>query len=55
MASPSSTQIDFRPIVDQVGVINEHWQAPKLKDKQIFVDEMLLEGKHVSDFDRVLR
>ena len=33
MAGPSSTQIDFRPTVDTVDVINEPWQAPPFKSQ----------------------
>ena len=40
MAGPSSTQIDFRPTVSPVSVINEPWQAPHSKAKQICVEKM---------------
>ena len=38
-----------------MGVINEPWKAPHPKAKQICVEKMLPERKHVSDFDEVLK
>ena len=55
MAGLSSTQIDFRLAVDPVSVMNKPWQARHSKAKQICLEKMLLERKHASDFDQVLK
>ena len=53
MAGPLLTQIDLRLIADPVCVINDPWQASHPKAEQICHDEMLVERKHVSDFEQV--
>ena len=51
----SSTQIDLRPRVDLLGVIGVPWKAIHSKATQIHHEKMLLERKHVSDFEQVLK
>ena len=53
MAGPLSTQIDLRLSVDLADVINDPWQTSNSKAEQICHDEMLVERKHVSDFEQV--
>ena len=55
MASPTSTKIDLRSSLDPVGVINDPCQALHSKIKQIFLQKMLVERKHVSDFEQFLK
>ena len=50
-----STQIDLRPNPDLMGVIEVPWKAIHSKAKQNQHAKMLLERKHVSDFDQVLK
>ena len=55
MAGPLLTQIGLRLIADPVGVINDPWQASHPKAEQICHKEMLVERKHVSDFELFLK
>ena len=49
------TKIDLRPNPDLVGVIEVPWKAIHSKVKHICPEKMLLERKHVSDFEQVLK
>ena len=54
------TQSDLRPnpesgIPDLEGVIEVPWKAIHSKAEQIRHEKMLLERKHVSDFEQVLK
>ena len=55
MAGPPSTQIDLRLSLDLVDVINDPWLALHSKHKQTFLQKMLVERKHVSDFENFLK
>ena len=55
MVVPPSTKSDLRFSLDPVGVINEPQQTLHPKLKQIFLQKMLVERKHVSDFEQSLK
>ena len=55
MTGPLSTHIDLRSGWDPVGVINDLWQALHSKIEQIFLQKMLAERKHVSEFEQFLK
>lgn len=55
MAGPPSTQIDLKSRLDPVAVINDLWQALHSKIELIFLQKMLGERKHVSDFEQFLK
>jgi len=50
-----STQIDFRSNADLVGAIYVPWKAIHSKTEHICHKKMLLERKHVSDFEQILK
>ena len=53
IASAPSMQINLRPNTNPVGVINDQWEASHSKAEEIYLEKMLLERKHVSDFEQV--
>ena len=55
IAIAPSIQINFRPNANPVGVINDQWQASHSKAEEIYLEKMLLERKHVFDFEQVLK
>ena len=55
MAGPPLTQIDLRSSLDLVDVIKDTWQALHSKLKQTFLQKLLVERKHVSDFGQFLK
>ena len=55
IAYAPSIQINFRPTVNPVGVINDQRQASHSIAKETFLEKLLVERKHVSDFEQVLK
>ena len=55
MAGQPSTQTDIRSSFESVDVINNPWQALHSNIKQIFLQKMLAERKHISDFEQFLK
>ena len=55
IAIAPSIQINFRPNANPVGVINDQLQASHSKSEEICFEEMLLERKHLSGFEEVLK
>ena len=54
IAGPPSTKIDLRFSLDPENVINDPWQALHSKIEQIFLQKLLAERKHVSDFEQFI-
>ena len=50
-----SIQINLRTNAGPVGVINDQWQASHSKAEEICLEKMLLERKHISDFEQVFK